>query len=730
MASSFIKQVRQSGGSLYIFNSSKEDLNFLINESDERDFVWSKFVLLDIPDELRPTNKMENYIQYDAIPGAFDKTLNKLPENKLAESFQNYCLNLETLLTQDSRYDVDLKRTISERVFFKWLKELGALRFRQASSNEVSGNVDSARFVETDNSPEIDYKKVVQYIGDIDMVNSQKHQNNSYSEVYIHVPISHGNTKSVLFNTIEDNNYRQNTTYQYASNNPINDAYIVGRSNNDVHPMGLDFRAFYDSPGATFDYNNLTLRKEIIDIDGTRRFINGWGFDYPTTNSYKTSTKFSDQQNDRLRIVGKGNNIGRNVNILKTRLDGITIDFDSLSYYNIVTNPSINSFSEYNQSNHAAPFKFNAVLLYYDVFDKANPEGKVTNLFGVLFLNKPVAKSAGGSAIPTLSKFKPNTITGDNGNAWGLKVNLKLDTNASDTQVESIVNEYNTFSMELFLEAMTELKRTSNSLDTINSQFINFKNKIEELEDYTFRKQNIKELKDNVSELKSIMSANFEVFSKNTDLVNLINRAFIEIQNIYNNKTSIDIAYNLDVLDYGFGVKIDKINNKKKISSNLQEYHVKRKPIYSIINDFSITNNQHQLVIPNSEYTQIIRIEEPGTNRYSEKITLSRDISIFIDDQFYQWKRGQKIKISFGSNYMPIDSTLINFRFYTDAVDRKNTGRIYNTEINKDFPITDDIFNFKRVLTTIGNQTNRFIPPSIDIICIDENLLLFLIEIA
>ena len=725
--SPFIRQVRQSGGTLYIFNSSSEDLNFLINESEERSFVWSKFVLLDIPDEIRPTAKRENYIQYDAIPGSFDNTLNVTADNKLAESFQNYCLNLETLLTQDNRYDVDLKRTVSERVFFKWIKELGALRFRQATDTEVSGNVDGARFVEVDRTADNEYKKVVQYIGEIDMVNSNKHETNSYSEVYVHVPISHGNTKSVLFNTIEDNNYRQNTTYQYAPPNPINAPYLVGRQPSDVHPVGLNTLAYYDSPANTFDAATYTLNKEEIELDGTRRFVQGWFYENPISHSYKTGERFSDQQNDRLRIVGKAPYVGRNINIIRSRLDGISLDFNESSYYNIVTNPSVTSFSEYNQTNSAAPFQFNAVLLYYDVFERTNPEDKVSNLFGVLFLNKPIARSAGGSTIPRLSKFKPNPITGDNGNAWGLKVNLKLDVNASDTQIETVVNEYNTFSMELFLEAMSELKRTGSSLDTINTQFIKFKEKVEELEDYTFRKQNVTELWTKYEELQEMIQSNFEVFNSNTELVNLINRAFTEIQNIYNNETSIEVAYNLDVINTGFGLREDRINNKKKLSSTLQEYFIRRNPVFSIPDDFSIANNRHELIIPNEQYTQLIRIEEPGFPRYQDKYSLSRNVRVYIDDTFIQWKRGQKLRVSFGNNYKSAsDGIPINFDFYTDAVDRKNTGSNYNVRLNTGFDITDSIFNFKKIQ---GTGVERFVPPIIEFTCINETELIFIVEI-
>ena len=52
-------------------------------------------------------------------------------------SFQNYCLNLENTITSDPNYLPDLKLNVTERVFWKWIKELGGVRYRSANQNEV-----------------------------------------------------------------------------------------------------------------------------------------------------------------------------------------------------------------------------------------------------------------------------------------------------------------------------------------------------------------------------------------------------------------------------------------------------------------------------------------------------------------------------------------------------------------------------------------------------------------
>ena len=138
-------------------------------------------------------------MQLDSILGAsrvYD-SLN-LPNiqnnNVFAESFQNYYYNLETLLTSNDNYSIDEQRTVSERVFFKWLKEIGAIRFRVANDSEVVNNI-GVRYIEEDNSYDTSgnpiYDRVIKYIGDINIINSIKNPLNSFTEIYIY-PHSHG----------------------------------------------------------------------------------------------------------------------------------------------------------------------------------------------------------------------------------------------------------------------------------------------------------------------------------------------------------------------------------------------------------------------------------------------------------------------------------------------------------------------------------------------------------
>ena len=90
-------------------------------------------------------------MQFDTIDGAiWSGGLKGDPNVNFTESLQNYALNLEELIISDATYDNTTNLTVTERVFFKWLKECGALRFREASVLEQAGTATGLRFVEED----------------------------------------------------------------------------------------------------------------------------------------------------------------------------------------------------------------------------------------------------------------------------------------------------------------------------------------------------------------------------------------------------------------------------------------------------------------------------------------------------------------------------------------------------------------------------------------------------
>lgn len=726
----FIRPIQIQGGTFYTFSSSAEDLGFTFN-NDGKAFKFSKYALLNIPDIKRPAQAAlnhENYIQLDAIPGAFRYVENSKTYNMmLAESLQNYVLNLEVMLSNYDTYDVNSLETVSERVFFKWLKEIGALRFREASTAE-SPLTAGLRFTEEYASDV--YSRVVQYVGEIDVVNSVKNKADAFSELYVHVPTKDGATPLVLFKSFEDESYFPGQNLINSPSDPLDTEYLYGRSYSQTNPAGLDTHAFFDSDFATYgatvgltagslpsittpgEYQLLRYDTSVMD------YIVDWWFPYPEANSYwtqpeATSGTFDDPRNDSFMIRGvkDGTNSPVDVFFQRSRLDGISLEFDTASYYPIASNPAIKSFSDFNALAETVSFEFNAVLVYYDITD-VSTGNKATNLFGVLFLDNVEDTTENGGTIPRLKKFKPNKITGLNGNAYGFKINLKFDINTEDAAIVTAVNEYAPFSMQVFVDALNKIQEAADLLTDQNALIEKLKTEVEELKGLVYNGEDLIELSNKVTDIESMLDASKAYLVNSNSLVELIEKNYVEIMNIYKNKTSVAVSYNTDVLQSGTGINFDKTTPNQIVIENIeQSYTIDTSPIYSVLADFTVTPSAWIKFIPLKPFGNYIKIDNQSAQ------TLDRDVYVYIDDTEISWKAGQTLKLVVDHQY-PMDmysQGSFDLVVYTDAQDVLNTGENYSKEVAR--ISSSDFFN--------SGGT-----PQIEIICIDPSNYTFTFDLT
>lgn len=715
MIAPLIKPIRLQGGSFYTFSSASEDLGLTFNNSQQK-FKFSKFALLNIPD-IRAFQNGENFIGLSNPPGAYaDIDGGKNGNDYFAESFQNYCLNLEALISSDPTYDSSQSRTASERVFFKWLKEIGALRFREAVVGETSSSTFGVRYVEEDESPT--YKKVIRYIGDINILNSVRNNFNAFSEVYIYIPTSHGNTPTVLFDAIGDVNYGPNRVFTNAPSNPLAAEYLYGRNASTVQPAGLSINAFYDSDGFTFTvpdpYGGTGLYYYYDPITGN--YIQQgnpgfqWWFASPLANTYFLEPgAFGNSANDTFKIESPN----KSVTYKRSRLDGISLEFNPAVYAGISGNPAISEFGGFNETGAAQSFDFNALLVYYDLFDPANPAAATTNLFGVLFLDNVDPAPTGGGYIPRLSKYKPNPLTGDNGNSYAFRINLKFDVNTQDTAVETNINNYNPYSLELYMEALNEMNAAVTLLQGNQEQINRIQVKLDELQGFVLTTSSAAEIQLKLAQLEDSIGDNGQVFANTTNLLNLITRNYAEITNIYNNKTSVEMAYNLDILVPGPGIAIEK-NTAGQVTfvNRNQMFNLGAAPLTSVLTDFSVNPTSYSQIRPLLEFTNYVKITDGSPNAPA---IMDRDVIIYLDDSTIEWQKGQVVRISF-TNGIDLDNTngKFNFIVYTDAADDLNTGFPYSAEA---------------AFVTYLEFEKKDNVPTIEIICVDPATYEFVVDV-
>lgn len=652
-----IRPLQSVGGSFYTFVSAQEDLSKTFSNSDTK-FKFSKFVLLNIPNVATP-NFQNNTLQFGAVDGHLLSGLSSDQNVNLAQSFQNYCLNLETMLVSRPGYDRTSKLNVTERVFWKWLKELGALRFEQANSMQTTRNTQTDRRYAEEPDTTVGqrrYSRVVQYVGDIDIVNSVQNEVNAYTELYIHVPTNDGYTPLVLFKSLADQNYPEGLVLDHRPTDPLNNEIIFGRNYFDQHPANLSINAYFDqdtlgSPQSLFFNPNTQL----YDIP------QNWYDPLVGPNAYFTEQQFGQVQTDKIKKV-----LGiQEVVYERTRLDGILIDFDPNSYTPIVNNPSISTIGEFNSTVDAnspsgtGNFEFNAVMVYYDVYDPNDQQDFATNLYGVLFL-EDVEQLGGEFGIPRFKKFIPNKITKTNGNSYGFKINIKFDTSADNTGVERAVNDFSSFSMDLFVDVLNVLQQAAQTINDQAANMIGLSSKVAELEDLVLTSENTQTVTSRLAALEQSFEANQALFQNSQVVLGLINKNADQIADILANRTSIEVAYNIDAVKPGSGIQVDRdVPNVVTINNTVQGMSIPRQLPYQ----GNVSSGAQLQLQPYSNY---FRHFSSG-----QLVSATGDILLDIDDQHLSWSRGQTMRLSFED---PIDMGPYNLIVRTDSQGQKGQG--------------------------------------------------------
>lgn len=711
-----IRRIPVQGGGFFVFPSAAEDLTLSI-ENNPLKFRFSKFSLLNIPDILNRKN--ENTLKLRAIPGAFNSVnFNRTVDNNVhfIESFQNYCMNLETMIISHPDYNYKNPQTVSERVFFKWMKELSGVRFEEAKSTGLN----NVRFKE-ENDSEF-YNKVVQYIGDIDFVNGLKGSVNNYTEVYIHVPTEVGNTPTVLFKSVQDENYQPGSTYCRFEDG-LNNEIVAGRKYTEIHPDNLDIHAFYDNDSGLLETDGETTLNDYDQITGievykkkdglpdeqdnilTDYVKNSWWYKRSSdANCYHLEpSEFTNTKNESLSIFsdrgyGQGVNIEESaLKFKRSKLDGISIDFDANSYSGYNQYSNIKNLMDLSRDSISKNFEFNAVLIYYDLYNENdNQENTVaTNLFGILFLDNVEPSSLGGGYIPRFEKCKPNSVFNLNGNSYGFTVNMKLNVNniISGVDVQTFISDSNTLSMTIYAEALQELFRVSQSLTDINISMLKMDQRLRVLEQLSFlsNNKNIDSILNRINTIEGKLKDEnvLSIVKDKEDILSLISNLQGAINNI--------ISGNFEPFKLSDGNTT--YNNK---SFDYLDKNIVKIPDWNIIT--GLNPNEKFLIkeVDLTDLTTYVRFDD--SNSIQEFIP-NHSLKLFIKDHKYKWIKGKTLRLYWDTMYNLKGTTKEkDLYIYTD----------FDNELNKDS-------NYSVLITKIPyiKFHEKRLTPVIEIHCID-----------
>lgn len=353
------------------------------------------------------------------LPVMMGNTDPKAESIGIATDLQNYMMNLEcTLLNQDS-YNYQEYHTITERAFFHWLKSFETRHIKDSKLNlERTQNSNDVYYKEKDNT-----NRVVQCFGAIDAGNSLSTEFGMFNETYVNIPTSYGNGP-VFFKQVQDSS---ETNYIYGKIYNAGDSeYLQGRKNNvDTLKILSDVKPRYDT-GTSYTLNDAyEIVKDVNEIQSACR-------------------AFTNDKNIQINSYD-------DVNIdQKTQFSG--------KYCDITSNP--------------CEFGFNAILLYYSVYDQndTTKTAYAINLFGIVFLDSPSSVSNGFAKIPSLIKKK--SFGGANkanffGNSYSFRVNIKTLSVYDNT--DAMIQDNTTMSSINSVDFSDVISNLNRAIDVMNT---------------------------------------------------------------------------------------------------------------------------------------------------------------------------------------------------------------------------------------------------------------------
>ena len=427
--------------------------------------------------------------------------------------------------------------------------------------------------------------------------------------------------------------------------------------------------------------------------------------DYNTTDTlYQPTSEINGRAGQthpdaNIDLESLADNNDGTINIDPNNTYNYGIDWEESHYTKIASDKKLNNLLDY--SKRGGDFRFNAIAVYYDVYSKSNPFNRSTNLYGVILLDNWKYDPANtGWYMPELSKYKPNEVTGLNGNAFALKLNVKFNSSLDNVGIEKNINDYSTFSMDIFFDSTSALENAAKVLADTTHSNNKLNTRLDDLESLFLTSVNTDNLATKVAALETSLEDAALNYKNSGSVLDMISSTNKRLNQIINGEIPTEVQYNTDVIGAGQGISVDK-SNKSKIKLHNSNYGY----VLNDVHEYDYTSNTVLDKIDSSnqlnpaEFTSRgiwtrIKGYENLVRVYLEQNTFSSNLNIYLDDSGTSFKLGQTVKLVFRTTISNLDNKAINI--YTD----KKNGWILKGTIS-----TTDLLSKK---------------PYVELICVDE----------
>jgi len=607
MATPLIRIPQLQGGTMYAFASAARDLTRAYYNPDIN-YEYSKFALLDIPVVDTPANN-NNYIEFTKLFDAAGVAYDDSTTANMNVHWANSFQNYALNLENFIHNDDDFDPTLLV-----------------SDAEEI-------------------FFKYLNHMGAIRFrAATSQETSTGYSRYIEHNNDTTGGT-------------RYNRVVQYIGDIDVsNDKTYQGNTYNEVFinvPSSVGYTPTILFEATSFNTNDVTYTPPGSgDINGRTGQV------HPDSNV-------------SLKAIVDANDGKYHIDPAMQPVDGIigSIDFEPEGYAKIASDIELDTILDY--SKRGGDFRYNCVLVYYDLYSKSNPGNRATNLYGVLILdNWKDDPNSTGYYIPELQKYKPDEITGLNGNAFALKLNIKFNSSLDNVGVENNINDYSTFSMDIFLDTASALESAGQLMTNATNRYAEIAEKLEKLERIVLTSTQIQELEAKVTTLTTQVENAALNYADPSTLVDMLTGTNERLNQLIGGTISTELQYNTDVLKAGAGIELLKTNNKINIHNTIPGYSLNNLfPInkVSLVASSSLitsaspyvsaTSAQFGVISKISKFSNLIRI-------HTDEVQLTENFDIYLDDSFINWKVGQIIKLSFRTKILLSNSKSI--RFYTN----------------------------------------------------------------
>jgi len=346
------------------------------------------------------------------------------------------------------------------------------------------------------------------------------------------------------------------------------------------------------------------------------------------------------------------------------------IDWNSSNYERILDDPKLNNLFDYSKTG--SDFKFNAILVYYDVYSKSNPGNRATNLYGIIILDNWKSDLGGGHYIPQQTKYKPNDITGLNGNSFALKLNVKFNSSLDNVGVENNINDFSTFSMDLFFDTTSSLEQAAELLKTANERYSDLAVRLNAMETLLLTATELTDLSSKMKALEATVENAALNFADSDSLLDLITSANSRINKLISGETPTELLIEADsitsTVDSGISV-YSTSNNRIGLRNTAGGYNLSETRTYDISSGaISELSANAPLDLTNSLSSGILLKVKPFNNivRIYAQNKLPNNLNIYLDDNGFGWTKGQVVNITSKSSIEWEDTTTKNsIKIYT-----------------------------------------------------------------